>query len=167
MFLNHSQVCEYLPHRPPFLFIDTVEKILIPDGILEKDEVNSRDLVGTKVIANYKVKEDLTLFEGHFPGNPIFPGVIQIEMMAQASAFSALGLSKLDISKPISVNTVLLTVNNARFRKVVLPGMQLEVHATLVKCRGEVAIYECEVYSDGEKVSEVQVTAKLTIVKES
>lgn len=167
MLLNKQQVMDYLPHRDPFLFIDSVQEINLPATIHELEVVTSRDLVNTHVVAKFNVKEDMPILKGHFPGNPILPGVIQVEMMAQASAFSSLGLTKLNLNNPISVDTVLMTVNSARFRRPILPGMELEIHSNLSKSRGEVAIYDCEVYSGGEKVSEAQIIAKLTIIKES
>lgn len=166
MILDKEQVYKFLPHRPPFLFIDTIEKIDLPQGVLELEEISSRDLIGTCVTANFNVPKDLSVLEGHFPGNPILPGVIHVEMMAQAAAFSLLGMVKLDINRAISIHTILMGVSDTKFRKLVTPGMKLEISSKLIKSRGEVAIYDCEVYSGGEKVSQAQITAKITFIKE-
>jgi 3-hydroxyacyl-[acyl-carrier-protein] dehydratase len=163
--MNKEQVVDYLPHRDPFLFIDSVTSLDIPESVKELDEVTSKDLVGSKVVANYKVTEEMEILKGHFPGNPILPGVVQVEMMAQASAFVSLGLNQLSLTG-MKVETLLLGVENSRFRKPIVPGMELEIHAELVKCRGQVAIYECEVYSGGDKTSQAQILAKLIVNKE-
>ena len=164
MLMNKEQVIEFMPHRPPFLFIDTVTKVDLPSGISELDEVRSKDLVGSHVVANFNVTEELEILAGHFPGNPILPGVIQVEMMAQASAFVSLGLNGLS-SGEYRVETLLLGVESSKFRKPVVPGMNLEIHAIMDKSRGPIAHYKCEVYCNGEKTSEAKILAKLDVVK--
>lgn len=163
MLLNEEQVLEYLPHRKPFKFIDTVESLDIPEEARELETRTGRELVGARVKAHFEVKEDLEILAGHFPGNPILPGVVQVEMMAQACAFVSLGLTGL--GDDVSCETLLLGVESAKFRKPVLPGMKLEIFATMDKCRGTIAHYECEILSNGEKISQARVLAKLDMVK--
>jgi 3-hydroxyacyl-[acyl-carrier-protein] dehydratase len=163
MLLNEDEVLKYLPHRKPFLFIDTVKDVIVPDSIKGKDDVEAKDLVGTKVIANFKISKDLEILKGHFPGNPILPGVVQIEMMAQASAFVSLALNGLSIDG-VNVETLLLAVESAKYRKPLLPGEELEIHATMDKSRGTVAHYFCEIFSEGKRVSEAKILAKLDII---
>jgi 3-hydroxyacyl-[acyl-carrier-protein] dehydratase len=164
MLMNKEQVLNFMPHRPPFLFIDTVTKVDIPEEAQGKEGVTSKDLVGSHVIANFSVREDLEILKGHFPGNPILPGVVQVEMMAQASAFVSLGLNGLD-SDEYKVETLLLGVESSKFRKPVLPGMDLEIHAIMDKSRGPIAHYKCEIFSEGVKISEAKILAKLNISK--
>lgn len=164
MLMNKDQVLNFMPHRPPFLFIDTVTKVDLPEGLDKLETVTSKDLVGSLVIANFKVTKDLEILKGHFPGNPILPGVVQVEMMAQASAFVSLGLNGLD-SDEFKVETLLLGVESSKFRKPVLPGMDLEIHAKMDKSRGPIAHYMCEVYCEGKKISEAKILAKLDISK--
>lgn len=159
--MNEEQVKAFIPHRPPFLFIDTVSSIELPAEVEKLETVTSKDLVGTKVIANFEVKEDLEILQGHFPGNPILPGVIQVEMIAQAAAFSSLGLNKLKFDGGQRVDTLLLGVESSRFRKPIIPGMKLEIHSVLSKCRGQVAVYTGEIFSNQEKIAEAQFIAKL------
>ncbi len=140
MLFNKEQVLDYLPHRDPFLFIDAVKEIIVPDEIKGRTDLVARDVVGTKVICEYTVTEDMFILKGHFPGNPILPGVIQIEMIAQASAFSSLPINNLS-TVGLNVETLLLGVEQSRFRKPITPGMKLEIHATMTKCRGTVASY--------------------------
>lgn len=166
MFLNKEEVLKFLPHRDPFLFIDSVEKVELAQGMTSSDVSSTKDLIGSKVIAHYSVHENLEILKGHFPGNPILPGVIQVEMMAQASAFVALALGENDLGNT-SVDTLLLGVEQAKFRKPILPGMTCEIHSQVIKSRGQVAVYECEILSDGEKISQAQIVAKLVIKKEN
>lgn len=162
MLLNEEQVLEFLPHRAPFKFIDTVSELRIPDEVKDMETRTGRDLVGAHVIANFTVREDLEILAGHFPGNPILPGVVQVEMMAQSCAFVSLGLTGL--GDGTRVETLLLSVESAKFRKPVTPGMVLEIHAKMEKCRGTIATYACEVLSNGEKISQAKILAKLDLI---
>ena len=161
MLVSKEEVFNFLPHKPPFLFVDTVESVTIPENI-DKENISSKDLVGAKVIAHYSVREDLEILAGHFPGNPILPGVIQVEMMAQSSAFMTLAINDMKL-EGMKVETLLLGVDNAKFRKPIFPGMDLEIHATMDKCRGQMATYHCEIYSAGEKVSEAKFLAQIKV----
>lgn len=163
--MNHQQVLDYLPHKPPFLFVDTVDRVEVPDEIKDKKDISPRDLVGTKAVANFLVKDDLEIIKGHFPGNPILPGVIQIEMMAQTSAFNSLALNDLN-PLDVNVDTILMSVESSKFRKLVTPGMLLEIHAEMEKCRGNIASYKCEIFHEGERVSEARFLARLILQKD-
>ncbi|MCT4643121.1 MAG: hypothetical protein N4A33_12595 [Bacteriovoracaceae bacterium] len=157
MLFNKEKVLEFLPHRSPFLFIDSIESITSE----VENPSNVRELIGTQVIAHYKVKKDHVIFDGHFPGNPILPGVVQIEMMAQASAFASIPVLEKGVEN-YDVETLLLGSDNSKYRKPIIPGMDLKIISTVVKCRGNIASYNCEVFHEDEKTSESQVLAKLT-----
>lgn len=145
MLLNIDQVKDYLPHREPFLFIDSVESISGVENFATMEPVaNDKDLLGTEVVAKFHVRADLDFFRGHFPNRPVLPGVIQIEMMAQASCFAVIRLHK-DSSKTKSVQVAFGKVENAKFRKPVYPGQDLLLCAKLVKIRGEVVGLDCEI----------------------
>ncbi len=161
--MNKQQVLNFMPHRPPFLFIDSVSEIKVPNDANITETSSSKDLVGTHVIAKFKVTKEMEILKGHFPGNPIVPGVVQIEMMAQASAFVSLGLH-IDKDK-YRVETLLLGSEAAKFRKPIVPEMELEIHAIMDKCRGTIAHYSCEVYCNGQKISEARILAKLDVIK--
>jgi 3-hydroxyacyl-[acyl-carrier-protein] dehydratase len=161
MLLDKTQVTQFLPHKDPFLFIDSVLKLEVPEGVEPKVP---KDLVGTKVTCGFNVREDLVILKGHFPGNPLMPGVIQIEMMAQSSAFVSLPLIDFQLDG-VDVETLLVTVAEAKFRKMLKPGMEVQVSATLTKLRGLIANYDCEIYCGEEKISEASLMAKLTINK--
>lgn len=164
MLFNEQEVLDFLPHRKPFLFVDTVESVIVDPKVLEQETIVSKDLVGSRVIAHFEVKEDLEILRGHFPGNPILPGVIQIEMMAQSSAFVSIVFNKMS-KENLKVETLLLGVESTRFRKPIVPGMKLEIHAEMTKCRGPIAYYKCHILSSGEKISEGQFLARLDVIK--
>jgi len=105
-----SEAVGLLPHRPPFLFVDAVDA-------LEP---------GESARARYRVKGDEPFLAGHFPGNPIFPGVIQLEALAQAGAIALL-------SDPRYAGTLPLFggVEDVRFRRMVVPGDELVLDVTL------------------------------------
>lgn len=164
MLMTKEQVLNFLPHRPPFLFIDTVSELYLPPGVEKLEEVGSKDLIGAKVTAHFEIKDDLEILRGHFPGNPILPGVVQVEMMAQSSAFVSMGLKGFEKNKT-EVETLLLGVESSKFRKPIKPGMNLDIYATMTQSRGLMAYYDCEVFSDGQKMSEARLLARLVIKK--
>ena len=159
MLYSKEQVMQFLPHRDPFFFIDTVETVELDREVPENASV--KDIVGTKVTCTWHVREDHPIFAGHFPGNPILPGVVQVEMMAQATSF-VLNKINPDITK-LNIDVALLTVQNAKFRKPIVPGMDLVIKADFVKNRGPMMTNDCQIYCNGELMSEATVMASLKI----
>jgi beta-hydroxyacyl-ACP dehydratase FabZ len=131
-----------LPHRYPFLLVDRIHSI---------DEDNSA--IGIK---NVTVNEPH--FQGHFPGQPVMPGVLIIEAMAQTAG--AICIKKTAGEKPAVV--YFMTIDNAKFRRPVVPGDQLEIHVKKLKNRGNIWKYACEAIVDGAKVAEAEITAMMT-----
>ncbi|MBF0362296.1 MAG: beta-hydroxyacyl-ACP dehydratase [Oligoflexia bacterium] len=159
MELTKEQVLKYLPHRDPFLFIDSVESIVdaknrsLKDGCLE----DAKDMLGIVVTSNYFIRDDLEIFKGHFPGNPILPGVVQIEMMAQCSCF---GLRKyLKNPDDVKLEVALLKVDDAKFRRPIRPGVQLKIVSECTKVRGNSVRYHGQIFCNGEMMSEVDILA--------
>lgn len=163
MLLDKAQVMKFLPHRDPFLFIDTVKEVILPPELEgQKGPFTTAQMVGGKSICTFKVDNSVKVLEGHFPGNPILPGVVQVEMMAQAASFLCIHT----LTKPIeetNLNVALISVESAKFRKPIIPPMDLEIRSTLTKVRGPFQTYDCEIYSGGELISQCSVMASLKI----
>ena len=106
-----------LPHRPPFRFVDRVDRLVPAES----------------VVARYRVTGDEAFLSGHFPGNPIFPGVIQLEALAQAGAIAVLADERYADKLPLFGG-----VAKVRFRRVVRPGEELllEVDVERLGARG-------------------------------
>lgn len=156
MLMTKKQILEYLPHRAPFLFVDSIEDIIVSANE-KKDVYPMNELIGSRVIAHFYVNPDLDIFRGHFPGHPILPGVIQVEIMAQASSFIMMKTIKDPFN--VKMEVALMGVDDCKFRRPVLPGMNLRIHSTLVRCRGPVSSYKCIIYSGEELVSEGSIMA--------
>ena len=135
------KIMRLLPHRYPFLMIDRIVDIELDKGCTG--------------IKNVTINEPH--FQGHFPENPIMPGVLQIEGMAQ-TAGALVVLSK-GYDEPPSV--YFMSIEKARFRKPVLPGDCLEYRVTKLKERGTIFKYDCVAYVNGERVSEAELTAMI------
>ena len=153
MLIDKEQVKAFLPHREPFLFIDTVESISGPS--FAKD---TKELEGVEVKTNYYIGGNHPVFEGHFPGNPILPGVIQVEMMAQTAGFTIAKLYPMPF-KDINLKMALLKVENAKFRKPITPDMDLEIVSTCRKFRKQMSTYDCKIYHKGTLMSEASILA--------
>ena len=124
--MNREELKEYLPHREPMLLVDEIE--IGEDGTCH---------------ASYRIKEDEFFCQGHFPDNPIVPGVILCEIMAQSCAL----LMKDEIKGKVTLYT---GIDNVRFRQVVKPGDLCEVTARLKNRRGPLFFCEATLSVDGD-----------------
>lgn len=138
--LTLNQIKQYLPHRYPFLFVDAVDEVVPGEHIRARKAVSGNE----------------SFFEGHFPGNPVMPGVLQIEAMGQAGALLAiLSGAKMDDTTSIYVTGI----SDCKFKKPVVPGDQLELRSKVLKKRLGVWKLQCEVWTNGELASTATVTA--------
>lgn len=160
MKLTKEDVLNFIPHRDPFLFIDSVEEITYPEGVNPETVSDFKDMIGGESVSHFKVKEDLKVLEGHFPGNPILPGVVQIEMMAQGSTFINYDVvQNYAKNNPIDVDVALLGCDQSRFRKPVVPGMDLVIKSKLTKVRGNFVSYTCQIFHNDELISQADILA--------
>ena len=160
MLFNTEEVKKFIPHRAPFLFIDSVDSIELEGWEFGKGTVDAKNALGGVVTASFFADPALDIFRGHFPGKPVLPGVIQVEMMAQASSF----VMAFFIEDPFSENTLdvaLTSVNDAKFRKPVLPGMKLDIKARITRYRKPMIVTECEVYCDNQLMSHAIINASV------
>jgi 3-hydroxyacyl-[acyl-carrier-protein] dehydratase len=139
-----AMVLELLPHRYPFLLVDRVIEI---DG----DDSG----IGIK---NVTINEPQ--FQGHFPGNPVYPGVLMIEGMAQTAG--VLCLMKVKKPKVAPRPVYFLTIDKAKFRKPVLPGDTVEYHMTKIAQRRTMWWYRGIAKVSGHIVAEAEVGAMIS-----
>ena len=159
MLLDLDKVKSFLPHRDPFLFVDSVEEIRFPR--LEAGYQLTEDhFLGSEIIACYRTKSDHPIFAGHFPGNPIFPGVCQVEMMAQVAGFAYTQI--FDADKLSKVKMAFMSIQNAKFRKPILPEMDLKIHTKCLKIRGSIIRIAGEIYNNNELMAECEFMASIT-----
>lgn len=118
MEIDIQKIFEYLPHRYPFLLVDRVESVVPGESIV--------------AIKNVTVNEPF--FPGHFPGNPVMPGVLIIEALAQAGGLLVRATQEAR-NDATGGYMYLAGVEKARFRRAVVPGDQLRLEATLGKSR--------------------------------
>jgi 3-hydroxyacyl-[acyl-carrier-protein] dehydratase len=129
-----------LPHRDPFLFVDR---------IVERDE--------KRVVTEWRAKEDAPFFRGHYPGNPILPGVLLCEMAAQSSAILFANDPREDNATP-----VLTKIAEARFKRMVRPGETLRCDVALDERVGPARYVDVKITCDGQTVLRAKLVVAVT-----
>jgi 3-hydroxyacyl-[acyl-carrier-protein] dehydratase len=144
VIMNKEAIKAIIPHRDPFMLIDEITQ-LDP---------------GKHVVALKHLKEDEYWFKGHFPGHPVQPGVLMIEMLAQAGAVCVL-------SMPENKGKIAFFagIEKARFRRMVYPGETLTLEVTLTKFRGPVGFGTAVATVDGQKAVTAEISFAISAPK--
>ena len=141
--LNKEQIKKLLPHREPMLLIDEL--------------LNIKKLFSATAIVN--VKKDSFYVQGHFPGQPVMPGVFIVEAFGQAAA--ALTANGIDKSTYENKLVFLMSVEKARFRNPVVPVCKLELNIEAIRSHGRVWKYKGEALVSGKKMADAQWSATI------
>ena len=141
--LNKLQIQNLLPHREPMLLIDEL--------------TNIKKLFSATAIVN--VKKDSFFVQGHFPGQPVMPGVLIVEAFGQsAAALTAHGLDKATYKNKL---VFLMSIEKARFRSPVIPDCRLELNIEAIRSHGRVWKYKGEALVSGKKMADAQWSATI------
>lgn len=137
VMLRADEIMKIIPHRYPFLLVDVIEELE----------------VGVRAVGKKCVTVNEPFFQGHFPENPVMPGVLIIEAMAQVGAVICLS------SPEFKGKTAFLGgVGNAKFRNMVLPGDILTLEVELLKRKGPIGIAKAKAYDKDKVFAEAQMT---------
>ena len=141
--LNKEDIANLLPHREPMLLIDELRNI--------------KKLSTATAIVN--VKKDSFFVQGHFPGQPVMPGVLIVEAFGQAAAaLTAHGIPKETYENKL---VFLMSVEKAKFRNPVIPDCKLELNIEAIRSHGKVWKYKGEAFVSGKKMADAQWSATL------
>lgn len=135
--LTTKEIMEIIPHRQPFLLIDTIEE-------LEP---------GVKAVGKKCVSYNEPFFAGHFPGEPVMPGVLIVEALAQVGAVAI--LSQPDFKGKIAYFGA---INSAKFKKKVVPGDVLMLETEIIKMKGPIGIGSAKAYVEGKLAVQAELT---------
>ena len=136
-----EEIMELLPHRYPFLLLDRLEI-----------EVSGEKGIGIK---NVTMNEEF--FQGHFPNNPVMPGVLQVEAMAQTAGAIVSEASE----KGKTPNVLFMSIDGVKFRKPVKPGDQMKMYVEKIQSRRNVYVFKGKAMVDDKVVSEAEFTAMI------
>ena len=135
--LNKSEIEKIIPQRDPFLMIDEVEEYT----------------PGESCVAYKNVSLEEPYFKGHFPGNPIMPGVLIVESLAQAGAVAILSMEE---NK--GKNAIFGGIDKMKFKKMVVPGDRLKLEVNIIKRKGPIGVGEAIATVDGKIAAKGELT---------
>lgn len=135
--LTTKEIMEIIPHRQPFLLVDTIEEME----------------VGVKAVGKKCVSYNEPFFAGHFPQEPVMPGVLIIEALAQVGAVAI--LSKEENKGKIAY---FAAINSAKFKGKVIPGDVLTLETEIIKVKGPIGVGMAKAYVDGKVVAQAELT---------
>ena len=139
--MNKEEIQKFLPHRDPMLLVDSME--VDGSGVCH---------------ALYRVPEHPFYCEGHFPGNPVLPGVIQIESMAQAATLLTMIAREAEV---VGKRPAFMGIENCRFRNPVLPGMDIRLEVKLLSVRHGIFKYSGKAFLDEKLMCEADFVAAM------
>jgi len=141
--LNKKEIINLLPHREPMLLIDEL--------------INIKNLHSATAIMN--VKKNSFYVDGHFPGQPVMPGVLIVEAFGQAAAaLTAYGIDKETYENKL---VFLMSIEKARFRNPVIPDCKLELNIEAIRSHGRVWKYKGEAFVEGKKMADAMWSATI------
>jgi 3-hydroxyacyl-[acyl-carrier-protein] dehydratase len=135
-----KEIMEIIPHRQPFLLIDTIEELE----------------VGKKAVGKKCVSYNEPFFAGHFPQEPVMPGVLIVEALAQVGAVAILSLPE-NKGKTAYFGAI----NSAKFKGKVVPGDVLLLETEIIKSKGPIGVGSAKAYVDGKVVAQAELTFAL------
>jgi 3-hydroxyacyl-[acyl-carrier-protein] dehydratase len=142
--LDINEISKILPHKYPFLLVDRVDSIVNGESIEAYKNISISDQV----------------FQGHFPGHPIYPGVLIIEGMAQAGGVLAFK-SVSDESEFANKVVYFMSIDKAKFRSPVMPGDKLVYKLTVIKHKGNIWVLDGKAFVDEKLVAEAELKAMI------
>lgn len=137
--MSVTEIMQYLPHRYPFLLLDKVLECKRGESII--------------AIKNVTINE--RFFQGHFPQTPVFPGVLILEALAQASG--VLVLSDPDMRPSQESLFLFVGIEHARFKRPVVPGDQLRLESTLIRMKRNYGVFDTNAYVDDELAANAEL----------
>ncbi len=140
VIMNREEIEKVIPHRDPFLLIDEIVELE----------------VGKKIVARKQIKAEDFWFKGHFPEHPVVPGVLMIEMLAQAGA-----VAMLSMDEHKGKIGFLAGVDKAKFRRQVVPGDLLTLEVEIIKVKGPIGIGKALATVNGEKAVSAEISFAL------
>lgn len=138
--LTAKQIMEIIPHRQPFMLVDTIEELEM----------------GKRAVGKKCVSYNEPFFAGHFPGEPVMPGVLIIEALAQVGAVAILSLPENQ-----GKTAYFGAINSAKFKGKVVPGDVLMLETEIIKSKGPIGIGSAKAYVDGKIVAQAELTFAL------
>jgi 3-hydroxyacyl-[acyl-carrier-protein] dehydratase len=137
--MDQERIKEIIPHRDPMLLVDKVIEIIPEESI----------------VTEFYVHPDRAIFQGHFPGDPVLPGVYTVECMAQSADILLLSMERYRSATPFFIG-----IDKVKFTRKIVPGDTIEVRVKMALERKEKAIATCsaEVYNHGELAATGEVT---------